>query len=146
MDKSDHAVQQFQGGLNCAQAVFGEFAESHGLDWELAVKVAAGFGGGMGLGDTCGAVAGGIMAIGLSSAPSNPQDVLAKARTGELVQSFLGEFTARHGSLMCCDLLDCGPDFPEALREAKALGFMETKCAVFVRDAVQILDGLLWGG
>ena len=50
---------------NCAQSVVMSFAEAAGTDEETAYKFAAGFGGGMKRGSTCGAVIGGIMALGL---------------------------------------------------------------------------------
>ena len=50
---------------NCAQSVVMSFAEAAGIDEETAYRFAAGFGGGMKRGSTCGAVIGGIMALGL---------------------------------------------------------------------------------
>ena len=41
----------FEDGFDCAQAVFSHFAEDLDLDEELALKIAAGFGGGMHRGD-----------------------------------------------------------------------------------------------
>ncbi len=48
MDKKDKAEACFQKGFNCAQAVFFVFASELGLEEEMALKVAAGFGGGLG--------------------------------------------------------------------------------------------------
>ena len=50
---------------NCAQAVVIPFAENAGINAETAMKFAAGFGGGMRRGSVCGAVTGGLMALGL---------------------------------------------------------------------------------
>ena len=50
---------------DCAQTVFSHFAEELGLDEETALKISAGFGGGMHKGDMCGTVTGGLMALGL---------------------------------------------------------------------------------
>ena len=50
---------------NCAQSVVMSFAEAAGIDEETAYKFAAGFGGGMKRGSTCGAVIGGLMTLGL---------------------------------------------------------------------------------
>ncbi len=47
----------FLEGNNCAQSVVLSFAEDYGYSKELALKIAAGFGGGMGrIQGTCGAV------------------------------------------------------------------------------------------
>ena len=50
---------------NCAQAVFLPFAEEAGISEEQALGVAANFGAGMRRGATCGAITGGLMALGL---------------------------------------------------------------------------------
>ena len=66
MDVVDRAGSGFEEGFNCSQAVFSAWAEELGLDRETALRVATAFGGGMGhRGDTCGAVTGAFMAIGL---------------------------------------------------------------------------------
>lgn len=50
---------------NCAQSVLIPFAADAGIDEEAAFRVAANFGGGMKMGSVCGAVTGGLMALGL---------------------------------------------------------------------------------
>ncbi len=49
---------------NCAQATILPFAEAFGIPQDTAMKFAAGFGGGMKRGGVCGAVTGGVMALG----------------------------------------------------------------------------------
>jgi C_GCAxxG_C_C family probable redox protein len=143
MDRSDHAVDLFTGGLNCAQAVFAEFAEDNSLDLDLALRIACGFGGGMGQGDMCGAVTGGIMAIGLISLGPDPRDPGAKAATSAAVRWFVEEFRMRHGACLCRDLLGCDISTPEGLQEARGRGLMQTRCPEYVRDAVQIIEEMV---
>ncbi len=50
---------------NCAQSVFIPFAEAKGLDTELAYQLSSNFGTGLKIQATCGAVVGGLMALGL---------------------------------------------------------------------------------
>ena len=52
-------------GIDCSQVVAGAFAEELGITQEEAYKMAAGFGGGMGIGETCGAVVGAMIVLGL---------------------------------------------------------------------------------
>ena len=55
--RSDKAVAIFKEGINCSQAVISSFAEDFGIDKNTALKLASGFGGGMGrTGHRCGAV------------------------------------------------------------------------------------------
>ena len=50
---------------NCCQSVVLPFAEELGLDEEAVLKLAEHFGSGMRRGSVCGAVTGGLMALGL---------------------------------------------------------------------------------
>lgn len=47
MGKSENAIVNFKKGVNCSQCVLSAFSEELGLDKELALKIASGFGGGM---------------------------------------------------------------------------------------------------
>lgn len=52
---------------NCAQAILSTYCEAFGLERNLALRLAQGFGGGMAhMGKTCGAVTGAYMVLGLS--------------------------------------------------------------------------------
>jgi C_GCAxxG_C_C family probable redox protein len=66
MDKVDSAVSSFKEGFNCSQSVFSTYSRLFGLNHEVALKIAQGFGGGFArMGQTCGAVTGAFMVIGL---------------------------------------------------------------------------------
>ena len=54
MEKKEIA-ELFMKGIDCSQVVVGAFAEELGITTEEAYKMSAAFGGGMGLGETCGA-------------------------------------------------------------------------------------------
>ncbi len=51
---------------NCCQSVVSVFARDAGYDEEAAMKAATYFRGGMQIGSVCGAVTGGLMALGLA--------------------------------------------------------------------------------
>ncbi len=70
------------------------------MDYQTAIKVSAGFGGGMYLGSVCGAVSGGIMAIGLKRGGLGPTSM----QTAILVRDFADRFKALHKSVNCPDL------------------------------------------
>ncbi len=66
MSKVEEAISHIRGEYNCAQSIFGTYASKYGLDQDTALKIATGFGGGMGhSGRTCGAVTGAYMVLGL---------------------------------------------------------------------------------
>ena len=55
--KVNEAVDCFNNGFNCSQAILSTYCEQFGLDKITALKLSCGLGAGMGrLGETCGAV------------------------------------------------------------------------------------------
>ena len=80
---------------NCAQSVLLPFAEVYGMSEEDVMRIAVHFGGGMKMGSVCGAVTGGLMALGLAGLDS------AKA-----ANDFVLKIRSKHdGMLDCKDLL-----------------------------------------
>ena len=64
MNRIEKAVGKFKEGFNCAQSVLYSYADELGLPDDLAMKIATGFGGGMGrTQEVCGAVTGALMVI-----------------------------------------------------------------------------------
>ena len=56
MDHAQRAQALFLEGYNCAQATFGAFCDVTGLEFETAIRLASGLGGGMGrMREVCGA-------------------------------------------------------------------------------------------
>lgn len=89
---------------NCAQAVACTLAPLIGADEELCFRAAEGLGGGMGgLTETCGAVSGAAMAIGLAN--SNGQDDrTSKQATYRIVRKLVSDFREQNGSTLCLEL------------------------------------------
>lgn len=66
MSKITTAIECFKNGFNCAQAVFTSYCEEYGIDKETGLKLTCPFGAGISRTDnTCGAVIGAIMVIGI---------------------------------------------------------------------------------
>ena len=102
MTKGQLAKQNFNSGLNCAQAVVLAFKDELGLTEEQLKKLSIGFGGGLGRQRlTCGAVSG--MCMVLSYLKSNGQD---KLPIYSIIQDACAQFKNKVGSLICADLLE----------------------------------------
>lgn len=86
--------------LNCAQITLLCLSENLGISDETAVKIAGGFGRGMTVRKTCGAVTGAIMAIGLKYGGyrGNPE---AKDLCYRKVGEFLEKFTEENEDTEC---------------------------------------------
>ena len=109
---------------NCAQAVLVPFAEKMGLDADTAMKITACFGSGMNMGSVCGAVTGGLMALGLSGAGDQ-----------KTCQEFCRRIRNNHdGMLDCRDLLRVN---------AEKGGARKPHCDGMVFEAVQAVEAIL---
>jgi C_GCAxxG_C_C family probable redox protein len=143
MSRIEAAASRFAEGYNCSLAVLSAYAPVVGLAEETALKIAAGFGGGMGrMAETCGAVTGALMVLGLKHGATSP-DREAKERIYEQVREFAKRFKARNGSLVCRELLGCDISTPEGLQRAREADFVSKICPKFVRDAAEILKEML---
>jgi C_GCAxxG_C_C family probable redox protein len=139
----DRAVACFEEGFSCSQAVLSAFAPQLGLERELALKVSGAFGGGMGhLGETCGAVTGAFMTIGLKHGRTQADDAETKERAYRLVQQFASAFQERHGSILCRELLGADLSTLEGRERVQETGISATLCPGFVRSAAEILNEL----
>lgn len=140
--RSDLAVRKFLEGCNCAQSVLYPFCADLGLDPAAALKIASGFGGGIGRhGEVCGALSGAIMALGLRfGGDSRTAIEAAYSKTQELV----GRFRQKHGAILCRQLLE-GIDLAteEGHRRFKELDLHEKTCKRCVQTAAALAEELL---
>lgn len=144
MERREKAVKCYRDDFNCAQAVISVFAGQLGLDRETALKTACGLGAGMGrMAETCGAVTGAFLVLGLRYGMTDPSRQEDKERTYELVRFFSERFKERNGSILCRDLLGCDISTTDGFEEARERNLMETVCERVVADAVEILEDLL---
>jgi len=144
MTKSEDALASFRSGFTCSSAVFSTFSAELGLDPEAAKKISCGFGAGISkTGNICGAVSGAIMVIGLKYGKTKEGDDAATEKTRALVRKFMQEFTERHGSVNCTELLGCNLSKPEEYEKARDSKLFVTKCPELVGDAAAILEKIL---
>ena len=109
---------------NCAQAVFAPFAEQAGLSFEQSVAITQAFGGGMHMGSVCGAITGGLMALGVLGIADN-----------QTVAAFNRRMKAQHDGLFtCADLLRVN---------AEVGGQKKAHCDAMVFEAVALVEELL---
>lgn len=144
MEKAELAVTTFLDGFLCSQAILSAYGPDGGLDRDLALKVAAGFGGGIGrMGQICGALTGSIMVIGLKKGAASPQDMASRQSTYNAVRELVNRFKDKNKSTMCRELLTCDISIPEEYPRAKELKLFQTLCPGYVKSAAEILDDVL---
>lgn len=109
---------------NCAQSVLIPFAIEAEVDPETARRIAANFGGGMKRGSVCGAVTGGLMALGLFEADD--------AQTVEAYYDWL--LSMHSGCLNCSELLQMNEE---------SGGAKKPFCDGLVFECVSLVEGIL---
>lgn len=144
MKETQCAEQCFLSGFNCAQAVFSTYCNELGLDRDTALKIATGFGAGMSyIGETCGAVTGAFMLIGLKYGKIKVDDNVSKEKTYALVQEYTKKFFELHGSVKCKELLGYDISIPEEFQKARENQLFTTVCADLVRNSSKIVEEIL---
>lgn len=140
--KVNEALACFNDGFNCSQAILSTYCEEFGLDKKTALQLSCGLGAGMGrLGETCGAVSGAYLLIGLKYGKFSKEDETAKEKTYTMIQEFTKLFNERNKSTICRELL--GVDL---INDDKQLVVPRTQaiCPKMVKDAAEIIEELLF--
>ena len=141
MSKTEAALEFFNS-YNCAQSVLTAYAADCGLEKDKAIQVAIGFGAGMGrLQETCGAVTGAIMVLGLSSGfkEGDSRDKISDSYARVL--RLVNDFSAREGTARCRDLLGCDLSTEEGRKFYKENNLRD-RCRDYIRLSCELLDGL----
>lgn len=139
MKKSQLAIENFKT-LNCAQSVLLSYSDELKINRNTALRMALGFGGGMAMGETCGAATGAYMVLGLKADFEGKPIQEVKTETKAAVRRFNELFIAKHGSLQCKKLLGVDISTPEGAAEANAKGLFDSVCPVLVGSAAEILE------
>ncbi len=143
--RSETAVDTLRSGFNCAQAVFAAYAAGLGISENDSLRIAGGFGGGMGrLQETCGAVTGAFMLIGCKYGMTAKGDSEAKEKTYEYIRRFADRFMKMNKSISCKTLLGCDLQSDEGKKYYKEHDLHETVCVKCVRDAACIVEQMLF--
>ena len=112
---------------------------------ETALKIACGFGAGMGRKEeVCGAVAGGILVLGMRHGRGAKADRSATEITYLKTRELMDEFAKKHGSFICRQLLHgCELMSDEGQKQFKENDFLNKVCAPCVQTTAEILESIL---
>ena len=122
-ERRSHMTPEGRPAFNCCQTVASVFAEDIGCDEAFALRAATYFRGGMQMGSVCGAVTGGLMALGLAGA-DDP----------EAAKAFCQRFRDAHGTVDCAELLRMNAE-----RGGVKLPF----CNALIRECVGYVEEIL---
>ena len=144
----DHAHQILLRSGNCAQTSFLVLKEQFNLDDGMILKALTPFPGVALRGETCGAVVGSLMALGLVFGRDNIDDMPGYLRSLPPARKFCRQFEKEQGSTMCGSILEAklGKRYNLASPIESALYFSSggpEKCAEVVASAVRIAAELI---
>jgi len=138
------AIERFRSGSNCSQSVLCSMAGELEADVSFLEKISSGFGGGMGhMQGTCGAVTGSFLSISLYCGNKYSNNDERTNNAYRLIRQFNSEFTSRHGSTCCRELIKYDLDSPEEHDKAVKANVFEEVCEVCIADSIDILSDLL---
>jgi C_GCAxxG_C_C family probable redox protein len=135
----EKAVAYHRDGYNCAQAVLLTLYDYMypGSKNEVIPKIATGFGGGIGrCGNLCGALSGGVMAVGLKYGV-NEINAEKKLQTYAQAQALFKLFEEQHGSVMCRSLIKYDLSDAEQMAKAKQTGAFEKVCTPLIKSVIE---------
>ena len=131
MNIKEQAKKDFlERKYNCCQAVICAYYDEYGIDDDAIFRMTEGYRLGMGgLKDTCGAVTGMFMAIGLhNSAGDKENPRKTKMQTYEDIRNAAESFEKECGSIYCRDL--------KSMQDGKQMVSCD-KCVEFAADYVE---------
>jgi C_GCAxxG_C_C family probable redox protein len=144
MDKPEIAIASFRKGYNCAQSVLKAYTIEFNFNSELALAISSGFGAGMGrLQETCGAVTGSFMVLGVYNSSKHSDLYMQKERTYAMIQKFTEEFISLHGSIKCESLLKCDLSSKEGQHTFENNNLGVSVCEKCISDSIEIIEKLI---
>ena len=144
MDHEMIATNYFRNGFNCAQSVLASYKDEVNIKEDDLLKISCGFGAGMArIQDTCGAVSGAYMVIGLKYGKYNKDDNEAREKTYRLVREFDSEFKKINKTTNCKELLGCNLLTEEGKKYFNDNNLIEKICIKCVECSLKILNILV---
>ena len=141
----EEVLEEFDKGYDCCQVVFHYWAKKLGLDEKTAYKISTGFGAGMLQGETCGAVVGAYMALGLKYGCYKTGKEGEEQKVASIIKDvqFREKFLETYPSTMCKELLEADFSTPEGAKKIREEQKMITFCPQLVADIIAILENII---
>lgn len=101
MADNKKAMEMYYSGFNCGQIVATFLSEQCGFDEKVGRSALGGFGMGLGNGEICGAIVGGIYSLGMYCNHCEYNDKEAKKKVDYMTKDLISYFLNKYGSLRC---------------------------------------------
>ena len=139
--KIEKAVDAFNEGFNCAQAIFSTYGTDLGIDKDTALKISSGFGGGMArMQETCGALTGAYMVVGLKHGKIQADDKVSHEKTYKIINEMTSRFKEWNKTTLFKELLGQDLNTDEGRLFIQENGLFNTVCLKCIRDAARLIE------
>lgn len=136
-------LEMFGEGFDCSQVVLSYFADELELNKIVALKIASPFGGGMWKGETCGAVIGALMVLGIKYGHYKANDLETKNNMLAKKAEFEKSFMLKHKSFICREILGHDLSTNDGMEAIRSGNLLAKKCPKVVLDAINTLKEIL---
>lgn len=143
MVTKEEVADLFIRGLDCSQIVAGEFARECGMTREQMIRLTGAYGGGMDIGETCGAVMGAMVVLGFLYGQEGPDQDEQKAIAYAKRDEFLKAWGEKRPACSCRVLLGHDISIPSELEIVRQERTMYTLCPELVVEAIEIVRRII---
>ena len=142
MSKGDLALNLFNSGYNCAQAVVLAFKDELNLDEKTLKSISSSFGGGISrLREVCGCISAMAMVLGLLYGDYDINDVSQKGNHYSLVQSVALKFKEEYKSINCAELLNKKQGIESPIPSVRTKTYyQERPCGKYIKFMADLLE------
>ena len=145
MDKAKKAVELFESGYNCSQAIVLAVEDYLNVDRKTLQSLSSSFGGGISrLREVCGCVSGMAIIMGIIHGDYDVNDNDQKAKHYELIQKLALKFKEKTNSINCAELLDKVKEVESPTPEVRTKEYYEKRpCSKYIKIMAEIIESEL---
>lgn len=142
MDYSKKAVELFNKGYNCSQAIVLAFKDILNIDEESLKSLSSSFGGGVSrLREICGCVSGMSIVLGLLYGNYDVNNNELKSKHYALIQKLSLKFKDEMKSYICADLLNLNRKPSSPIAEVRSKIYYETRpCGKYIAYMAKLIQ------
>lgn len=142
MDKAKKAVELFESGYNCSQAIVLAFEDYLNVDRKTLQSLSSSFGGGISrLREVCGCVSGMAIIMGIIHGDYDVNDNDQKAKHYELIQKLALKFKEKTNSINCAELLNKVKEVENPTPEIRSKEYYEKRpCSKYIKIMAEIIE------
>ena len=136
---TERAIELFNQGFSCSEAIFCAFAEREGFTSDTAQSVLSMMGGGLSnQGHICGAVLGGLAVIGARTSRINPLDQDSRTEATGQGKALLDAIKKAYSSLDCIQLTGINFNIPKQAARFAPERVGERTCLPMIRAVCEL--------